>query len=152
VFGNTPEQDSLVYTNLVTAEAIEQFALVANCPTLLQRRIAKDVDLRVTVVGGECLTVALHSQEREVSVVDCRRDNMAEMRYSRANLPSSLSASLVQLTHSYGLRYAAIDLARAPDGRYWFFEINPAGQWAWLEEQVNVPISEALVRCLNKRA
>lgn len=152
VLAETPAEDRLVYTNLVKPEMAEKFTQIADCPTLLQCRIPKDVDLRITVVGAECLAVALHSQEREVSAVDCRRDNMAGMRYSRVDLPETLATTLIHLTHSYGLHYAAIDLVRTPDGRYWFLELNPAGQWAWLEQETGIAISAALIRCLGARS
>lgn len=35
-----------------------------------------------------------------------------------------------------------------PDGRYVFLEINPNGQWAWIEETTGLPISEALIELL----
>ena len=96
------------------------------------------------------MAVALHSQERLVSTVDCRRDNMHGMRYSVASLPTVVEEQLFALTRSYGLLYAAIDLVRDPDGRYWFLEINPSGQWAWLEQVGAARISDLLISCLTQ--
>ena len=31
-----------------------------------------------------------------------------------------------------------------PDGRYVFVEINPNGQYLWIEHQTGLPISEAI--------
>jgi glutathione synthase/RimK-type ligase-like ATP-grasp enzyme len=70
------------------------------------------------------------------------------MRYSEIALPRRLADQLVALTRSYGLYFAAIDLVLDPEGNYWFLELNPAGQWAWLEQEIGVPISAALTRCL----
>ncbi|MCQ3024054.1 hypothetical protein NLO85_26790, partial [Pseudomonas savastanoi] len=31
------------------------------------------------------------------------------------------------------------------DGKLWFLEINPNGQWAWIENQTGYPIAAAIV-------
>jgi glutathione synthase/RimK-type ligase-like ATP-grasp enzyme len=43
-----------------------------------------------------------------------------------------------------GLIYGAIDLRLAKDGRYVFLEINPAGQFLYVEQQSSQPIAAAL--------
>ncbi len=146
----TPDQDRIVYTNAITRACRPLLERVSGCPTLLQRRIAKAVDLRITVVDDECIAVAMHSQDRAVSAIDCRRANMQGMRYSLTQLPSTIERTLVTLVRSYGLLYAAIDMARDTDGEPWFFEVNPAGQWAWLEEKVGAPVSQALIHCFGR--
>jgi glutathione synthase/RimK-type ligase-like ATP-grasp enzyme len=151
VKGDNGETDSWVYTNLVTTDFRLSLPLVANCPTLFQQYIPKVLDVRVTVVGDKCISVALHSQENKESTIDCRRENMRHMRYSQIELPEPLAINLVALTRSYGLWFAAIDLALDETGEYWFLELNPAGQWAWLEQITGVPISEAIIHCLCDR-
>jgi hypothetical protein len=146
--GDVPQEDQVVYTNLLRADGSDSLNLVANCPTLFQVHVHKEYDLRITVVGNRCFPVALHSQERNASQVDCRRDNMQDMRYSVVDLPISLTSQLVGLVRSYDLYFGAIDLVKGVDGRYWFLELNPAGQWAWLEQKVDVPISNAIAECL----
>jgi hypothetical protein len=36
-----------------------------------------------------------------------------------------------------------------PDGRYVFLELNPNGQWAWIERETGMPLCEALVDLLT---
>ena len=108
-------------------------------------------DVRATVVDADVVAVAIHSQERSISRVDCRRNNMQGMKYSLVDLPDSLARSLVRLTGSYGLHFAAIDLALDRTGRYWFLELNPAGQWAWLEQRTGLPLRRRLADLLLER-
>jgi hypothetical protein len=150
VLGPQEIDDRIIYTNLVSPSDEIHMADVAVCPTLFQQAVSKDVDVRATVIDDEVVAVALHSQEREVSRVDCRRDNMSGMKYSLMQLPDALAAALVDLVRSYGLLYGAIDLIRDLDGKYWFLELNPAGQWAWLEQVAGAPISAALIRCMAR--
>ena len=43
-----------------------------------------------------------------------------------------------------GLSYGAVDLVLTPEGRYVFLEINPNGQYLWVEDATGLPISDAL--------
>jgi glutathione synthase/RimK-type ligase-like ATP-grasp enzyme len=149
--GTVTEQDRVVYTSAITPACRRLLERVEACPTLVQQRIAKAVDLRITVVEDECIAVALHSQDQELSAVDCRRDNMRGMRYSLTQLPAAVERTLAAFVQSYGLFYAAVDMVLDTEGEYWFLEVNPAGQWAWLEERAGAPISQALIRCFTRR-
>ena len=54
--------------------------------------------------------------------------------------------------HAFGLTYGAFDFALAPDGRWWFLECNPAGQWAFVDEDTTRAIANALADTLQKGA
>ncbi|MCZ3387408.1 MAG: hypothetical protein LH630_10710 [Actinomycetia bacterium] len=47
------------------------------------------------------------------------------------------------------LEFGAIDLALNGDG-YSFLEINPNGEWGWLQKTVGLPIAETLVDLLTE--
>jgi glutathione synthase/RimK-type ligase-like ATP-grasp enzyme len=66
-------------------------------------------------------------------------------------LPADLAERCLELVRAYGLEFAAIDLVRARDGRYVFLEINPNGQWAWLEQVTGLPLRSRLVDLLERR-
>jgi glutathione synthase/RimK-type ligase-like ATP-grasp enzyme len=48
------------------------------------------------------------------------------------------------------LRFGAIDMIVTPEGRYVFLEINPNGQWRWIEDASGLPISDALCDALAR--
>jgi glutathione synthase/RimK-type ligase-like ATP-grasp enzyme len=48
------------------------------------------------------------------------------------------------LVQKLGLRYAAIDLIETPKGDFVFLEANPNGQYSWLENDLGLPISDAI--------
>jgi hypothetical protein len=47
-----------------------------------------------------------------------------------------------------GLSYAAFDLRRTPQGEHRFLEVNPGGQWLFVERRSGLPIAEALAGLL----
>ena len=50
----------------------------------------------------------------------------------------------------FQLNYGAFDLILTPNGRYIFLEINPVGEFYWLEKHAGLPISQAIADILIK--
>lgn len=142
----------LIYTNKLSPEHANDLGKIWHCPVLLQELVPKAFDVRVTVIDEDVHAVRIHSQSRLGSEVDFRRENMVGMEYSRTELPQETVSLLRNLTRDYKLRYAAIDVVETPTGEYVFLELNPSGQWAWLEEEVDVPISESFQRLFLRMA
>ena len=65
------------------------------------------------------------------------------------SVPAEVEDGLLRLLKSVGLRYGAIDMRRTPDGRHVFLEVNPAGQWLFVEEVTGQPITAAMARLLT---
>jgi len=52
------------------------------------------------------------------------------------------------LVEKLGLVFGCIDMIVTPRGEFIFLEINPNGQWLWIEELTGLPISEAIANTL----
>ena len=52
------------------------------------------------------------------------------------------------MTLLINLHFGAVDLVLTPDDQYYFLEINPNGQWLWLEDKLGFPISDKIVEWL----
>lgn len=115
-------------------------------PVIFQEYIPADVDLRVTVVGDDVFAAAIHSRETAYPV-DFRMQ-MDEARMEPFELPEGVSDRIHELMDQFGLAYGAIDVRRTPDGRFVFLEINPAGQWLFVEERTGQPITRAVADLL----
>lgn len=144
--GNVPEHGirGAFYTELVGNDDMAAFGDYAAEPYLFQALVPKKYDIRVTVIGEEAFACRIASQDDPAGVIDWRKGDIAAMEHNPYELPSSLEALCIQLTQSYDLRFAAIDLCRHIDGGYTFFELNPNGQWAWIEQLAGLPLSAAL--------
>ena len=55
----------------------------------------------------------------------------------------------IRLLKELNLQFGAIDMIKTPDGSYIFLEINPNGQWAWIETQTGLQISDAIINFLS---
>lgn len=143
-----PDSERLFFTTLLNKKARQEATILGPEPYLLQQLIPKHYDIRVTVIGEDAFAARIDSQALEEAVVDWRRGNSAQLRHSVEELPEEVADKCVKMTHDYGLHFSAIDLARDDDG-YVFFEINPNGQWAWVEQLTGMPLRSRLADLLT---
>ena len=68
---------------------------------------------------------------------------IGEGTVAAVELPTALQMRLLALQKSLGLVYGAIDLRRTDEGEYYFLEVNPAGQWMFVEQRTGLPIAQA---------
>jgi glutathione synthase/RimK-type ligase-like ATP-grasp enzyme len=139
-----------IYTSRVRAEHLAELGRVSHTPCLFQEYVPKDVEIRVNVIGDVVLSAEIHSQETETTRVDWRYYH-PDMTYAVHQLPLSVEDGCRSIVRSYGLNFAAIDLIRRPDGGYTFLELNPNGQWGWIEQATGLPIAETLAQFLDNR-
>lgn len=122
---------------------------VALCPITAQAYVDKRLELRVTVVGDAIFAAEIHSQETRRTRVDWRHYDDRHTMHRVHSLPDTIAASIRELTRSLGLAFAAIDFVFTPDGRYVFLEVNPSGQYQWIEDATGLPISDQLAKLLS---
>lgn len=133
-------------TRLLTSEELPLMGQVQHAPVIFQEYVPAQYDLRVTIIGQDVFAAAIHSQETRYPV-DSRID-IGNARIEAVTLPDEVAAALVELTGELGLVYGAADLRLTPDGRYVFLEINPAGQFSYVEAATGLPIAERMARAL----
>jgi glutathione synthase/RimK-type ligase-like ATP-grasp enzyme len=142
--------DSWRETRMVGVEEYAVLDRVSVAPVIFQEFVPAVVDLRVTVIGEEIYPAAIHSQELAYAL-DFRvhLDRGPGVRMEPATLPDEVSDALLRMLKAAGLRYGAIDMRLTPEGRYVFLEVNPVGQWRFVEEVTGQPITAAMARLLT---
>lgn len=138
----------VIYTNRVTPEIRKNLGSVKHAPTFFQEYIPKAFELRVTVVGNDVFACRIDSQESEKTTDDWRRYDFANVPHSVHELPRGVESFCRDLTSTLELVYGAIDMIVTPEGEYAFLEINPNGQWAWIEGLTGMPIGQSIANLL----
>jgi glutathione synthase/RimK-type ligase-like ATP-grasp enzyme len=128
------------FTTFASQQDFEDTAWVS-APTTIQWVVPNKVDIRVTVIGPCVLAAAILVDQ--AGVADDWRLHKGHTAFISHELPVPISAACVELVADLGLRFGAIDLALS-NGRYYFLEINPTGEWAWLVDAAGLPIDEVL--------
>ncbi len=142
-------QERVVFTNPVKPHDLEDLSGLRLCPMTFQERIPKALELRVIVVGHEVFSASIKSQASERAIHDWRRDGIGLIQeWKSYDLPVEINERLLRLMDYFGLNYGAIDIIVAPDSRHIFLEVNPAGEFFWLERCPGLPVSKALANVL----
>jgi glutathione synthase/RimK-type ligase-like ATP-grasp enzyme len=145
-------QVKMTYTTPVTATQLAMLDAIRLAPCQFQEYIPKRLELRVTVVGDELFTAEIHSQAHERTRIDWRHYDVP-IPYRKGSLPVEVAERCLALTRGYDLNFSAIDLILTPDGRYVFLEINPNGQWLWVQQSIpDLKIKEAIAAQLSRGA
>lgn len=139
-----------VFTQRLEPSHLEALDSIRFSPVIFQEEIEKAYEIRVTVVGEEMFAAKIFSQERIETVVDFRNMTKTGMlRHEPTVVPSDLQNSIRSLMQSLGLVFACLDFAvDKMTGDWVFFEVNPSGQWLWIEDVTNLAISDALADLL----
>ncbi|ONM49705.1 hypothetical protein [Nocardia donostiensis] len=128
-------------TRIVGPTDLNRLTGIRASPTTFQDYIDADCDLRVVWVDGVEWVVRIDSQAG-VGRVDSRLDTSVD--FTPAHLPASVSKSLATLMGALGLSFGVLDLRLGRDGEYYFLEVNPQGQFAYLEIKTGLPIFTSL--------
>jgi len=137
-----------VYTSPISRAHLERLGQVTVAPCLFQEYIPKSFEVRVTVVGHRVFSAAIYSQEFEETKHDWRREGELPLRYEPYRLPAEIEEMTLQLLAALKLTYGAIDAIVTPEGEYVFLEINPSGQFGFVEQKTGLPIFSSLADLL----
>lgn len=122
-------------TTIVTDEMFGCIDAVSELPCHFQEYIAKQYELRVTIIGEKIFAAKIYSQDDARTTIDSR-DMSAEIRFEATTLPQEIAELCLSFVKSYGLNYSALDLIVTPENEYVFLENNPTGQFLYVEELI----------------
>lgn len=114
-------------------------------PVIFQEFVPGIADLRVTVIGDQVFAAAMTLKPEDYAA-DVRMN--LHNNYQAHELPEDLRSKLLTFMRTLGLEYGAVDFRLTPDGEYVFFEVNPAGQFLYVEHATQQPITQALANRL----
>lgn len=142
--GVTTEEWDAIYTSMLTDDDLLHAGQVRYQAHQFQQYIKKAYEVRVTVVGHQVFAARIDAPPGNTDF----RTDYPHLKHSCYHLPAMLEQACLKLVHAFGLQYGAIDLIRDKDGQYFFLEINPAGQYHWIEYLTGLPITRAIVDLL----
>jgi glutathione synthase/RimK-type ligase-like ATP-grasp enzyme len=142
-------EENVVFTNELNESHLAGLDSVRYCPMVFQQKIEKQLELRVTIVGQKLFAFSIDSQKEKNAATDWRKEGKKLLsEWQLYQLPEAIEQSLLQLMDHFGLNYGAADLLLDPDGKYYFLEVNAAGEYFWLDRLCDNAISKAIAEML----
>jgi glutathione synthase/RimK-type ligase-like ATP-grasp enzyme len=121
---------------------------VQHAPVIFQHYVEARYDLRITAVDEQLFPAAIHSQQT-VYTVDSRI-GIGSAKVVPVEIPDDVEDRLLELKRRLGFVYGAIDMRLTPAGDYVFLEINPGGQFMYIEAATGLPIAAAMAEQLHR--
>lgn len=140
------EQDEFVFSVHLDDPPSEDEDSLTVCPTIFQEPMLPKTDYRVTVIGETVLPVRIESEDGKEVPVDWRTEK-EDVRFVQDELTVEVEELCREYVERAGLYFGAIDLVEI-GGEFVFLEINPNGEWGWLQKPWGVPIAENLTEFL----
>jgi glutathione synthase/RimK-type ligase-like ATP-grasp enzyme len=136
--------ERVLYTSRVGRAELKTADDIATSLHQFQQYIEKNLEIRATVVAGRIFAAEIHSQACERTKVDWRNYDIPRTPHHIHELPTNVREQCLAIVRFFQLEFGAIDLVLTPRGEYVFLEINPNGQWEWIEVLTGLPITKAL--------
>lgn len=106
------------------------------CPSIFQAYIDKKYELRVTVIGSHVFAARI-SKTSGGSFVDWRFHIQSDdVSVEAVRLDEELERRITSYVEALGLKYGCIDLVVDQKGKIFFLEINPSGQFLFIEQML----------------
>ena len=137
-------KEMFTYSNVVSGEELQDYEL-ASAPIIIQEFLNPKVDCRVTYIQGKLFPVKiLQNGEGLYGDWRLRKD---ELEYVPFQLPPNISMAICKLMQKLEIQFGGIDLAIVGE-KYFFIEVNPTGEWGWLEIKTGMQISQTIKKAL----
>jgi glutathione synthase/RimK-type ligase-like ATP-grasp enzyme len=141
-----------IYTHRITEQDLLKLDDLIYAPVILQQRLTKKSELRITVVGDQVFAAQLDLADSPVGYDDIHQllssPNFRITNYK--DLSNSISDRCIKLVKMLGLKYAAIDFVVDEKNRLVFLEANPVCDWYWIESKTGLPITKSMVDLIEK--
>lgn len=133
------------YSNVVSGRELKDYDLHA-APVFIQEFLNPKVDCRITYIMGKMFPFQI--LKRGEGVYGDWRFDKEKLEYIPFILPETEKQKILSMMSALNLNFGGIDLALV-DGKYYFIEVNPTGEWGWLENSTGCEISKSIADALS---
>lgn len=138
------DQEMFGFTTIEAADSLTPSAW-RSAPATVQAALTDKLDIRVTMVGDRLFATSITVNGKGVpGDWRCEKRNV---RFTAYELPVEIARLCQSLMGALDLAFGGIDLA-LQGNQYFFLEVNPTGEWAWLVDGAGLPIDKAIAELL----
>jgi glutathione synthase/RimK-type ligase-like ATP-grasp enzyme len=134
-----------IYTRSLTKDNLSKLDDLIYAPCIMQERLRKKSELRVTVVGEKVFAAELDTKSIPSCRDDLHRCALSEIPKKAVKLDNATEEACLKIMSIFHLKLCAFDFILDEKDELYFLEINPTGDWYWIEHDTKMPITDALV-------
>jgi hypothetical protein len=150
---NENGREKAFYATQISVDDQVDFSGLQLAPSIFQQSLTGLLDVRVTVVGNNVYACEIHKKGHLENDPDWRKGILSsDLEYrNHSSFPKTIADSCISIVKALNLKYGAFDFMLDREGNYWFLEVNPNGQWGFVELEAKIPISEGFAELFTDR-
>lgn len=143
-------QTRVLYATILDSDAKATLQENNPFPAIYQNYLNKKREWRITVVGDDVFQASIYTANSAKD--DWRRHQFTkDVEFKAEQMPNEEVDRCINYLGRLGLTYGAFDFIENQDGQITFLECNTNGQYRWLEDILELPISDAIVASLIRK-
>lgn len=139
-------KEMFTYSNVIKGKELKEYDL-RQAPVFIQDFLEPKIDCRITYIAGKKFPVWI--KKNGIGIYGDWRFQKDKLDYIPFELPEDVEVAIDKLMMKLQLNFGGIDLAYV-NGEYFFIEVNPTGEWGWLEVKTGIEISSEIEKALCK--
>lgn len=140
------DSEAFIYTSIINKTEIADENYGA--PFFIQQGLIPKIDIRVTIIGDHIIAASIDSDE---GINIDWRQYKGKLNYKIIELPIETKNKCLQFSKALKLNFCAIDFA-LHNNQYYFIEVNPTGEWMWLQKNTDVEFDTIISEFLTKES
>ncbi len=136
-------------TNNIETSHLSKFNELTYAPVIFQKKIENDSEIRVTVINDKTFSCKISTIKEKRNFSDLHKIKEKELIFSEISLDKKIEKLCIKLNRKLGLLVSSIDFVQGKNGELLFLEINPIGDWNWIEKHTNLPITKSMFDFVN---
>lgn len=126
----------LTFTSIVSLDDIDDAGdTLSLSPGIFQTYVEKAFEVRVVFMGDQAFAAKIDARNKGESMIDWRLAYLygSGLPIEPISLPREVHDRCRDLMSRLGLVFGCFDFCVQPDGHYVFLEVNPMGQFLWMD-------------------
>lgn len=133
--------NKIIYTTKITKEHLD-----IKYPWFLQDLIDSELDITVVYIDGKSFVYEL---TRKKDIIDWRKEiNKEKQQWKIHQISTEFKNAIIDYMNHLSLKFGRLDFL-FKSGIYYFLEVNPNGQWAWLDIENKNGLMAEMVRQIS---
>lgn len=139
-----------MYTREIRNDENIDFSSLIVSPCILQERIQKNKEMRITVFGEKIVAVQIDNPIGELNS-DIHRGIISLLPKKECEIDDKLKNNCLSMMKSLNLIYCTFDFAINEKGEAVFLEINSIGGWQWLESETGISFAPYMADLVEEK-
>lgn len=140
-----------LYVNKISSIDLNEFNEKEENPITIQKYVSKKYEVRYTVVDSKHFCCRIDSQASTQTQIDWRRYDIPNTPHLPIKPPNEIINKVNMMMRELNINYGAFDFIVDKNSKWHFLEVNPMGQWLWIEDLTGLNISGAICDWIDSK-